>query len=58
MKKPPLNAYANLSSGARGLNFSLINLHLHPDFVYPNIEGSDESAHLCTHLSLGCSSVR
>ena len=48
MKKPPLNAYADLSSGARGLNFGLI-LHLHPDFVYDSMQAAKAlvSLHIC-----------
>ena len=44
-QKPHLNAHAEVSSGARGLNF-VLSLHLHPYFVYASGEGSDETAHM------------
>ena len=45
VKKSPIMAYTDISSGARGLTFGL-NLHLRPYFVYTCREGSGESAHL------------
>ena len=42
-KKPPLNAHAVVSSGARGLNFGL-SIHPHPYFVYASNEGSGKPA--------------
>ena len=44
-QKPHLNAHAEVSSGARGLNFDL-SLHLYPYFAYASGEGSDETAHM------------
>ena len=44
-QKPPINSHTDLLSGTRDLSFSL-GLQLHPHFVYPSSEGSDESAHL------------
>ena len=44
-QKPSLNAHADISSGARGLNFGL-SLHLLTNFVYSSSEGSGESVHL------------
>ena len=44
-QKPPLNNYADVSSGARSLSYAL-NLHLYPYFMYVSSEGSGESAHL------------
>ena len=41
----PLNAHADVFSGARGLNFGM-SLHLNPYFGYASIEGSGEAAHL------------
>ena len=41
----PLNAHADLSSEAKGLNFCL-SLHLQPFFEYASCEGSGESARL------------
>ena len=46
MCKSLLNAYANISSGPRGLNFGQ-SLYLHPYFVRFSSKGSGESAHLC-----------
>ena len=43
VQKPP---YADISSGARGLNFGL-SLHLHPYFVFVSCEGSGEPAPFC-----------
>ena len=43
---PSLSAYADVSSGARGLIFGL-SLRLHPYFMYASSEGSSETAHLC-----------
>ena len=42
---PPLNAHADVSSRARGLNFGQ-RLYLHPYFVYTSSKGSGRSA-LC-----------
>ena len=42
-QKPRLNDHADISSGARGLNFGL-SLHLHPEFVYASSGYSDEHA--------------
>ena len=42
-QKPHLNAHADITSGARDLNFDL-SLHLHPYFVYASSKGSGESA--------------
>ena len=39
------NAFADVSSSARGLKFCL-RFHLYPYFVYTSTKGSDESAHL------------
>ena len=47
VQKPLLNAYADLSSMARGLFFCL-SLHLHPYFVYASSEKSGESSLLNT----------
>ena len=44
-QKPPLNAYSDVSSGTRSLNFGL-GLHLHPYFMHASSEGSDETAHV------------
>ena len=44
-KMTPLNAYSEVSSGARGLTFNL-NLDLHSYFVYINSECSGESERL------------
>ena len=41
----PLNAHADVFSGAKGLNFGM-SLHLYPYFGYASIEGSGEVAHL------------
>ena len=41
----PLNAYADVSSRARGINFGL-NLQLHLYFVYTSSEGSAKLVHL------------
>ena len=38
-QSPPLNAHADVSSGARSLNFG-VSLHLHANFVYMSSEGS------------------
>ena len=38
-QKPPSNANADVSSGARDLDFGL-NFHLHPYFVYASSKGS------------------
>ena len=43
---PLINATADISSWARGLNFGL-SLHLHPFFVDSSKEGSDYSALMC-----------
>ena len=43
--KPPVNAYADIFSGARGLKFGL-SLHLHPYFVYVSSKGSGGSSYL------------
>ena len=40
-----VNTHADLSSKARGLNFSL-NLHLHPYFVYVRSIGPGKSVHV------------
>ena len=50
-QKPPLNTHTDVSSRARGLNFSL-SLGLHPYFVYASNEGSGESAHAQARLRL------
>ena len=44
-QKHPLNAFADVASRIRGLNFGL-SLHLHQFFAYASSEGSDESAHI------------
>ena len=45
-QKPPINTHADISRGAKGLNFGL-NLHLHPFFVYVGSNGFCESVLLC-----------
>ena len=42
---PPLNIHADVTSGAKGLDFTL-SLHPHPYIVRANSEGSGESAHV------------
>ena len=44
-RKLPLNAHADVSSGASALNFGQ-SLHLDPTFVYASSKGSSESEHL------------
>ena len=41
---PPLNARADVSNVARGLDFGL-GLNLHPYLMYASSEGSGESTH-------------
>ena len=45
-KSPILNTHADISYGARGLNYGL-SLHLHPYFVRASSEGFGESGRLC-----------
>ena len=47
-QRPPLNAHADLLSGARGLHFGL-SLHLHPYIMYT----SSKSAGVCTIFLAG-----
>ena len=49
--KLPLNAYADISIGARSLNFSL-SLHLHPYFVYSLSSVGSGRFVICTEPSL------
>ena len=44
-QKSPLNAHADVSGRARGLNFSR-SLHPHQNFVPVSSKGSDEPAHV------------
>ena len=46
-QKPPLNSYADISSGARGLNFGP-SLQLHPCFVNVSSKGPDKPICICT----------
>ena len=45
-QKPPINPHAEISSGARILNFAL-SLHLHPYSLYTSSKGSGKAAHMC-----------
>ena len=45
MQLPLINAYAEVSSEGRGINFS-VNLYLHPYFIYACREGSGDSPEL------------
>ena len=44
-QKSPLKLQADVSRGARGLNFNQ-SLHLHPYFKYASSKGSGECGHL------------
>ena len=45
-ENPPLNVSADVSIGARGINYDK-SLHLDPCFVYASSEVSGESARVC-----------
>ena len=56
MRKPPLNAHAYVSSGARGLNIGS-RLHTHPYVVHASSEGSCESTFAHARLNFCCSTM-
>ena len=56
-QKPPLNVHIDVFIGAKSLYF-VPSLQLHPYYVYASSEGSDESAHAQTRLSLFCATMR